>query len=104
MRENRPHGSEGGGARAFPTPIGIRRRQAGGKGEGFEGGGGGIAGPVFQAGAHSQRPEFMKAGMHDAEGGVIGSGDSNHGIGRPANSLNPNECAVLGYPCRGYIT
>ena len=47
------------------------------EGEGLEAGGRRIAGSVFKAGAKAQRPQFMKAGMQNAEGGVVGTGDNN---------------------------
>ena len=54
---------------------GVARRQAGWEGEGFEGGGRGVARTVFERGAEAQRPEFVESGMQDAEGGVVGAGD-----------------------------
>ncbi|MCU0990527.1 MAG: hypothetical protein MUE63_13290, partial [Xanthomonadales bacterium] len=50
---------------------GITRRQACREGEGFEGGGRGVARPVFERGAEAQRPEFVEAGMQDAEGVLL---------------------------------
>ena len=55
----------------------VGRGEACGEGEGFEAGGGGVAGPVFQRGAHAQCPEFVEAAVQDAEGGVVGAGDGD---------------------------
>ncbi|MEI2718943.1 MAG: hypothetical protein V9E87_02190 [Gemmatimonadales bacterium] len=68
------------GGEAWPAVgRGVARRQAGGEGEGFEGGGRGVARIVAYAerGAEAQRPEFVEAGMQDAEGGVVGAGDND---------------------------
>ncbi len=59
---------------------GVCRGEACGEGEGFEAGGGGVAGPVFQRGAHAQCPEFVEAAVQDAEGGVVGAGDGHDGL------------------------
>ena len=33
--------------------------------------------------------------MQDAEGGDVGTGDSNNGIRRPADDIGPNERSIL---------
>jgi len=66
-------------------------RQTGREGEGLEGGGGGVAGPIFQASAQPQRPEFMKAGMQDAERGFVGAGDDDDYIFWNNMPVLPNE-------------
>ena len=53
---------------------GIAGRQAGWEGEGFEGGGWRVARTVFERRAEAQRPQFVEAGMQDAEGGVVSTG------------------------------
>ncbi len=64
---------------SFGALVGsVGRGQAGGEGEGFEAGSGGVAWPIFQRGAHAQRPEFVEAAVQDAEGGVVGTGDGDN--------------------------
>lgn len=51
------------------------------EGEGLEAGGWGVTRVVTntEPSAHSQRPKFVKAGMEDAEGRVVGTGsDDQH--------------------------
>ena len=76
----------------------VARRQAGREGEGFEGGGRGVARIVADAepSAEAQRPEFVEAGMQDAEGGVVGAGDDDNDVFRDHMPMLPNEKAMLG--------
>ena len=62
----------------------VLGREAGGEGEGFEAGGGGVARIVAHAqpSTHAQRPDFVEAAVQDAEGGVVGAGDGDHYVVR----------------------
>ena len=75
--------------------CGVCRGEACGEGEGFEAGGGGVAGPVFQRGAHAQRPEFVEAAVQDAEGGVVGAGDGDNCAIRKNLIAKPSKHPVL---------
>ena len=83
----------------FGSLVGrVPRREAGGEGEGFEAGGGGVARVVTHAQprAHAQRPEFVEAAVEDAEGGVVGAGDRHAQIFGNLNRWHPCKNPVFG--------
>jgi hypothetical protein len=102
------HGSgcDGPGARVLGVGGGGKvGGQALGEGEGLEGGGGGVAGTILQRSAHPQRPEFVEAGMEDAEGGVVVAQRNDDLAVRNHHFVKPYEQTMLCHSgCRDHAT